>query len=106
MQRLKQVYDIIPSLMKNKYVVAFVFFIIWMLFFDTNTFWSQIKMRMKLQNMEAKRTHYFQQIDKVNKELHELLTNDANLEKYARENYLMKKEGEDVFVIKKEKLEE
>ncbi len=49
--------------------------------------------------MEAEKEFYEQQIKQVNQDREELLTNDQQLEKVAREKYLMKKPEEDVYVI-------
>lgn len=45
---------------------------------------------------------YLEKIEEDRKRLEELQTNNANLEKFAREQYLMKKDDEDIFVIKDE----
>lgn len=73
-----------------------------MLFFDGNTFLSQIKMRMEIKEMKGIQDFYRAEILKSNSELKELLTNNATLEKFAREHYLMKRPEEDVFIIVKE----
>ncbi len=99
MKQLKKFYQQIPSWLKNRYLLSSVFFIVWMLFFDTNTIWSQIKLQMTINKMEAKKSYYEAEIDRVNQDLDDLLTDDRTLEKFARENYFMKKENEDIFVI-------
>ncbi len=70
-----------------------------MLLFDSNTFLSQIRMRMEINEMQSIQTFYREEIQKSNAELKELLTNNATLEKFAREHYLMKRPDEDVFII-------
>ncbi len=54
---------------------------------------------MKLQ--ESKK-YYEQQITATRQELEQLKTNPALLEKYAREKYLMKRDNEDLFLIRDE----
>ena len=49
--------------------------------------------------MELKKAYYEQEIEKTKKELNDLQNNPAAIEKYARERYLMKKEGEDIFIV-------
>ena len=45
--------------------------------------------------------HYYENEIKDNKmKLKELQTNDIYLEKFAREKYLMKKDEEEIFIIK------
>ncbi|MEO6168000.1 MAG: septum formation initiator family protein [Chitinophagales bacterium] len=93
----------IPSISKNKYLIASVAFLSWMLFFDNNDIISQVQLRMKLSEYRNKKEYYEQKISEVKKEKQELLTNQQSLEKFAREQYMMKKDDEDLFVIVPEK---
>ncbi len=87
------------GLFSNKYVIAFVCFLVWMLFFDRNDLMSQYDYFSQRQKLEEEKEFYQQEITKVLKDLQELSTDQERLEKFAREKYLMKKENEDVFVI-------
>jgi cell division protein DivIC len=73
-----------------------------MLFFDANDFISQYQMRRKVKDLQEKKQFYLDKIEEVKKERRELLSNPKLLEKYAREQYLMKKDAEDVFVVVEE----
>jgi len=94
------------DLLKNKFFLVTVVFIIWMLFFDKNDLYSQYEQRQQLNKLEQERDFYTKETAQVSKELDELTSNPAKLEKFARERYLMKKANEDVFVIVKEKKKE
>jgi len=85
--------------LKNKYVLTISVFAIWMLFFDQNNVVDRLQMMSEIRRLEADREYYLEQIVKDSTRLHELTTNRENLEKYAREQFLMKKKNEDVFVI-------
>ena len=89
--------------MKNKYLITIAAFLVWMIFFDRNDIISQIRLRLKLSDYRDKKDYYELQIAGVKKEKQELLTNQASLEKFAREKYMMKKDNEDLFVIVPEK---
>lgn len=89
----------ILDLIRNKYLIAFVAFLTWMLFFDRNDLMSQYEYRSQLNKLEAEKAFYTLESAKAVKDLNELTTNQSKLEKFAREKYLMKKEDEDVFVI-------
>ena len=89
----------ILDLIRNKYLIAFVAFITWMLFLDHNDLMSQYEYRSQLNKLEAEKAFYTLESAKAVKDLNELTTNQSKLEKFAREKYLMKKEDEDVFVI-------
>jgi cell division protein DivIC len=85
--------------LKNKYVLTISLFMIWMLFFDQYNLVDRLKMSSQIRQLEADREYYLEQIEKDSTRLHELTTDKENLEKYAREQYFMKKSNEDVFVI-------
>lgn len=89
--------------MKNKYILTGLAFLVWMFFFDRNDIISQVQLRLKLSDYRDKREYFEQQIAEVKKEKQELLTNQSSLEKFAREQYMMKKDNEDLFVIVPEK---
>jgi len=89
----------ILDLIRNKYLIAGVAFLTWMLFFDRNDLMSQYEYRTQLNKLEAEKEFYTIESAKAVKDLNELTTNQSKLEKFAREKYLMKKENEDVFVI-------
>jgi len=54
---------------------------------------------VELQKLETEKTYFNEAIEKTSKELFDLTENPATLEKFARENYFMKKKGEEVFVF-------
>ncbi len=89
--------------LKNKYVIAIAVFTIWVLFFDQNNMVDRMKMSGEIRQLEADKEYYMEQIEKDSTRLHELTTDKDNLEKYAREQFLMKKKNEDVFVVIEEK---
>ena len=84
---------------KNKYVLTLLVFIIWMLFFDQNNLVDRIRMYSEIRQLEDEQEYYEQEIKKDSTRLHELTTDKDNLEKYAREQFYMKKPDEDVFVV-------
>lgn len=91
------------NLIKNKFFLATVAFVIWMMFFDRNDLFSQYEYRQQLGKLKQEQQFYKTETDKVNKDLDELTSDKAKLEKFAREKYLMKKDNEDIFVIVHEK---
>jgi len=88
--------------LKNKYVLTISIFFIWMLFFDQYNLVDRLKMSSEIRQLEQDREYYLEQIRKDSARLHELTTDQENLEKYAREQFFMKKPNEDVFVIVEE----
>ena len=89
----------IVKFFKNFYFPVAFFFLVFMIFFDPNDFISQYKMRSTLKELEAEKTYYQEKIVEVEEEREALLKDTRKLEQFARENYLMKKPTEDVYVI-------
>ena len=100
---MKEFFLKIWPVLKNKYVITISVFGIWMLFFDQNNLVDRMRMAAEIRQLEADREYYLEQINKDSTRLHELTTDKDNLEKYAREQFLMKKKNEDVFVVIEEK---
>jgi len=89
----------IPSFMKNKYIIALVVALVWLAFFDKNNLVQQWRLRKQLIELRRDKNYYLNEIERDSTAIRELKENPEALERYARENYLMKKEGEDIFII-------
>jgi cell division protein DivIC len=90
----------LPSWLKNKYLLTGVFFAIWMVFFDQKDILSLFELRNKQNGLETSLAHQKQIISEAGKEQYLLKTSVQGIEKYARENFMMKKDNEDLFIIK------
>jgi cell division protein FtsB len=84
---------------KYKYWALGLAAIAWMTVFDGNNFIDLIKLRNEITDLKEKRDYFESEIIHVRKSEKELFSNNRNLEKFAREQYLMKKENEDLFII-------
>ena len=67
--------------------------------FDSNDIFTQIKLSNKQQDLEEARDFYQDEILEVQNDREALMTDDEQLEKLAREKYLMKKDSEDVYIV-------
>jgi cell division protein FtsB len=90
----------IPSFLKNKFLIALVAFVVWMVFFDRNNLILQLSRHKEYKGQLQNKEYYQKEISAISKESSELSTNAASIEKFAREKYLMKKDNEDIFLIK------
>ena len=88
--------------LKNKYYISILIFVVWIAFFDRNDFISQYTYNQKLKQLKRDKEYFLTEIEKDKKNLQELISNSKNLEKFAREKYLMKREDEDIFVLVEE----
>jgi cell division protein FtsB len=89
----------ISSILFNKYLLAIGFFLVWMLFFDQKDFFFNIEKRKELSVLKEKKAYYQQEITKAKQELTDFQSNPAAIEKFARERYMLKKDGEDVYIV-------
>lgn len=96
---MKQGFHYIWSKIRNKYAIAIVVFAVWILFFDEHNLVSHTQNKIKLQQLEEQKDFYREKIKNDKRKLQELQTSNENLEKFAREQFQMKKENEDVFLI-------
>jgi len=92
----------ILKVLKNKYFIVSVAFLVWLVFFDQNNIISQLKLSRKLKQLKQQKEYYELEIRSNEKATLELMNDTDQLEKYAREKYLMKKDNEDLFIIEEE----
>lgn len=92
----------IPPFLRNKYVFVGVVFFVWILFFDDSNIINRISNSRELRQLEAQKTHYIEEIEMNKKRLEELTGDEKAIEKFAREQYHMKKDGEEIFIIEEE----
>ena len=96
---IKKLLDKIPPILKNKYLLTSVVFLILMLFLDRNNLISQYKMKKELNGLKKELQFYRNQATKDSIELSRLLGDSLELEKLGREKYLMKRDSEDIYII-------
>lgn len=89
----------LPKRLRNKYALVSATFLVWLVFFDSYDVFTQMGARAELREMRQEKQHYLQEIEKTDKALKELSTDKALLERFAREEYLMKRDNEDIYVI-------
>jgi len=83
----------------NKYFYTGLAFMVWIGFFDQESMVDQYRLSTTLHNLEDQKEFYTSEIEKNEKTIY-LLENDSSmLERFARENYYMKRDNEDVYVI-------
>ena len=84
----------------NKYTFVGLLFVIWIALFDKYSFIDRLQLRSKINQLENEQKYYREKIEEDKRKKEELLGSRDNLEKFAREQYLMKKENEDIFIQK------
>ncbi len=93
-------FNSIPSFIRNKYFLTITAFAVWVLFFDEKDFFTQREWRNELKALQQSKEYYISEIATERQASDELKSNPATIEKYAREKYGMKRDNEDVFIIR------
>lgn len=84
----------------NKYSITLVVFILWISFFDSNSFVKRYATYLRQREVNHEIRNYNHEIS-ANKALLDALGADTEtLERYAREHYKMKQSDEDVYIVK------
>ncbi|MBP0904359.1 septum formation initiator family protein [Mariniflexile gromovii] len=86
---------------KNIFILILAVFIVWMLFFDANSWLIHHELNTEIDALENEKEYYKKEIEKDNKAVKTLNTKDG-LEKFAREEYYMKRENEEIYIIEYE----
>jgi len=94
-------FNTIKNTIGNKYIIATVVFVVFMIFGDKNNVVEQYNLHKQYNKVKTEHDYYINQIAKAKHDYNELFSNNKNLEKFGREKYLMKRDNEDVFVIVK-----
>ncbi len=87
------------KIMRNKYTVVTVFFLVWVLFVDTNNLFVWINDLNTVSTQERQKEHYRRAIKQTDEKLDELTSNKDSLEKFAREQYLFHQKDEEIFLV-------
>lgn len=88
---------IIP-LFKNKYILTTTIFVLYSLFLDDVDIFTVFRQKSKLSQLTEQKEIVKTQLNETRYTVNQLKY-DSELERYAREKKLFKKDDEDVFVI-------
>ena len=86
-------------LIRNKYFLAAVAFLIWMCFFDRYDISTQISYQQEKNKLEEEKAFYETEITRIEKAIKDVQYNPNEIQRVARERYKMKKDNEDIYVI-------
>ena len=95
----KSLYNRIPPILRNRYFLTLLAFLVWIIIFDNNNLLQRYHYMKNLRQLEKDRDYFKERIDEDHRKLNELKTSNDNLEKFAREQYFMKKDNEDIYII-------
>lgn len=80
-------------------IIILLVLLIVLFFFSDSSVPKRLKYESEIKNLESQIEYYRRQTEVDKEKLNELQSNKEDLEKFARENFLMKKENEEIFII-------
>tara|TARA_R110000868_G_scaffold14075_14_gene65789 strand:+ start:4068 stop:4400 length:333 start_codon:yes stop_codon:yes gene_type:complete len=86
------------GIITNMYVLVLTVFVIWMLFFDTNSFLIHRELKKEINKLEKTKTYLKEEIAKDKISI-DKLSDKEELQKFAREQYYLKKKNEEIYLI-------
>lgn len=89
----------VPVRLRNRYGLAAGVLLLWIMLFADYDLYTMLKLRHELSRMRDQHEHFAEEVARTKEQLHQLNSDQALLEKFAREKYLMKRDNEDVFVL-------
>lgn len=99
MSRIKDFYNKYLSRINVYWLVTIVFFALTFVMGDSSLY-KRYTYDEKIRSLEKEIKHYQKEIEINSKKLNDLHTDKEGLERFAREEYFMKKPNEDVYIIK------
>lgn len=84
--------------LKNKYILTITVFVLYGLFLDDVDVFTIVRQKSKLNQLEAQKEMVQEQLAQT-RSTYKKLKYPSEVERYAREKKLFKKDNEDVFVI-------
>ena len=99
-KRIRNLYEKLPAPLRNKYLITFVVFLVWIFFIDTFDIITQVRMNNEFKQLKEQQEFYKTEIEKDSIKVYNLNNNPEEQERFARERFLMKKDNEDVFIVR------
>ena len=85
--------------LNNRYVYATLLFLIVILFIDQFNLFEQRRLKKSLNDQKQQIEYYEKEISESKEYLNALQNDTATMEKVAREQYMMKRDNEVVYII-------
>ncbi|NER15667.1 FtsB family cell division protein [Spongiivirga citrea] len=82
----------------NRYILVLILFSVWMLFLDANSLLTHRKINREMRELNQNKEYYQKEIS-ADKKMVEDLKDPRKMEKFAREEYWMKKKNEDIYLV-------
>ncbi len=97
---INQLIQQLPKPLKNKYIITLILFIFWIFLLDDYNILNQNKIQKEVNKLKQQKEFYISETERDSIELLNLKTNPNQQERFAREKFLMRKDNEDIFIIR------
>ncbi|AUC14198.1 septum formation initiator [Tenacibaculum sp. SZ-18] len=94
----------VVKIVTNIYVIILTVFVVWMLFFDENSYLTHREFNNDIKELQTW-IDYHKKKTAEDKQTIKNLQDTLELERFAREKYLMKKKNEDIYIIEFDTIE-
>lgn len=98
-EQIKVYWNQVPAWIRNRYFLVIAAFAIVILFLDTNNVFQLVNRTSKLRKLNKQEMNYQKEIAQLEEQKQAFDNNLEALEKFAREEYRMKRANEDIYVI-------
>ncbi len=88
----------------NKYLIVGVFFLVWMVFFDQNSYFIHKELDNEIKKLNRDKNYYQEKLVKETIQINRMRRDSNEIERIAREKHYLKKESEDVFIVEEQKI--
>lgn len=96
MSKLKSIWLFIC---RHKYLITIAVFLTIIVFLDENNLIERFQHKHEIRTLKTEIERYRKQYNEDTEKLNNIMNKPEELEKIAREKYLMKKPNEDIFII-------
>ena len=99
MTRAMSTFKNILRKLNNRYVYATLLFLVVIFFIDQFNVFEQIRLHNSLIDQKQQIEYYEKEVSQNKQYLHDVQNDSATMEKVAREQYLMKRDNEVIYLI-------
>ncbi len=100
MDRIQNISNLLPKPLRNKYLILLLLFIFWIVFLDDYNLINQNKIKNNIENLKKQKEFYLSEIKNDSAALSKHKNDSEEQERFAREKFLMKKDNEDIFILR------
>ena len=95
---MKKIAKILPYL-RNFYVVVGGISLVWVLFFDRYNFLDRLQTQLRIKELRSDLAFFKAERDNIEETRNMLESDIVEIERFARERYMMKRDNEDIFIF-------